>query len=265
MDTEKRKFVPQRRAFSSNSQSVLVENAKDGTVLALIPGGTFLAGGTGSDQGGEKFSVELPAYYLALLPVTNRQYGQFVKETEHRPPGNEFWQDPAKSDHPVVCVSWDDAQAYCRWAGLRLPTELEWEKGARGVDGRDYPWGDEWDETKCRNLSNNGSGTTSGVWGYPQGASPWGLQQMSGNVLEWCADWYDGEAYDRYRQSNLIPPPFGNARVLRGGSWGNGSAGYFFTSLRDRDEPGLRVGNRGFRCAGVTVAGFSPTAPAPAT
>lgn len=130
----------------------LIENPKDGTLLALIPEGEFLAGGSGSDEGGGKpFPVRLPAYYLALHPVTNAQYKRYKPE----------WT--RDDDHPAVRVSWDDAQAYAKWAGLRLPSELEWEKGARGRDGREYPWGKEWDAGKCRNSNNRGSG--GDVWG----------------------------------------------------------------------------------------------------
>jgi sulfatase modifying factor 1 len=247
------------------SHNVIIENAVDGTLLALIPGGTFLAGCADSNAGGgDPFPVTLPAYYLAVHPVTNVQYLRFVQATGHRPPdtadyGDPVWKGssfpPEKGAHPVVCVSWDDAQTYCQWAGLRLPSELEWEQGARGTDGRVYPWGNAWDASKCRNDTNKGSERTCGVWSYPAGCSPWGLYGMSGNVWEWCADWYDKDAYARYKQGTLTPPASSSrtpgARVLRGGSWYNDGEGSFRGADRDLSDPALRYYRGGVRCAGT--------------
>lgn len=256
---------PQIRTVPDGSHAFL--NPADCLEMILIPGGPFLAGGAGfADTGltflgtSKPFPVELPDYYLARFPVTNAQYLAFVEATGHRPPdqgdGGErpVWEGrafpPAKRDHPVVCVTWEDASAYCEWAGVRLPTELEWEKGARGVDGRAYPWGDNWDkgvrclcEATCDDCDD-----TCAVFRYPAGRSPYGLFQMAGNVQEWCSDCYDAKAYVRYRKGDLRPSDRGSEKVARGGSYRHINFISFMCACR-LHFASYRYQNIGFRCA----------------
>jgi formylglycine-generating enzyme required for sulfatase activity len=276
----------QKKDFSTKlvTPNQIITNEKDGTQLVLIPEGEFLAGGwyacrsAYEDEDEDVYEDEdvdvgtgdplvwLPAYYLALHPVTNIQYARFlsqVKPSESdlqewidlysycfiRKAGNRYEAYGNKNDHPVVQVSWYGANAYAKWADLRLPSELEWEKGARGVNGRIYPWGNTWDASKCRNNTNRGCESTCSVQSYPEGRSQWGLYQMSGNIDEWCKDWYDSDAYISYLQGELSPPSEGEGRVLRGGSWSlNGSEG-FSGAYRDYDKPEYRFSGCGFRLA----------------
>jgi len=218
--------------------------------------------------------VRLPGYWMGRTEVTDAQYRRFVQATGQGAPGDwEGGQVPSGLERfPVVNVSWEDARAYCAWAGMRLPSELEWEKGARGTDGRVFPWGEAWDSRRCRNLETvSGKQYTSpyqwvadlrgwldahdvdregpaAVGSYPVGASPYGCLDMAGNVWEWCSDWWDEGAYRRYAQGDLTPPKSGTFKVVRGGSWDNVDPGFFRCASHFRIGPADRYFSNGFRC-----------------
>jgi formylglycine-generating enzyme required for sulfatase activity len=230
----------------------------------LVPAGEFLMGSADDDpeaRDDEKpqHRVYLDTYYLAHYPVTQAQYARFVQATRHRVPAGIFggkaynWDRKRKAplqgreDHPVVQVDWDDAAAFCQWAGLRLSTEAEWEKAARGTDGRIYPWGKEWDASRC-NSSEGGKGGTTPVGAYsPAGDSPYGCADMAGNVCEWVADWYDAGYYGRSPARNPQGPDSGQYRGLRGGSSNNNSNGVR-SANRVKTYPVYLNDFSGFRC-----------------
>jgi len=260
------KSIPPEPTLLASTDSIT--NEKDGTELILIPEGIFLAGGPGKNQGQcPPFPVNLPTYYLAKYPVTNEQYARFLTENNPELKDLRTWilldqgcfirktttgYEPhgGKDKHPVVNVTWLGAEAYCNCAGLRLPTELEWEKGARGVDGRIYPWGNKWEEGRCRYDGNKGDETTCSILDYPEGISPNGLSHMLGNVLEWSADWYNETAYEQYWTGNLQQPQ-GKAHVFRGGSWRSViyHANEFVCAERVSSDRIFLDHNYGFRCA----------------
>jgi len=209
-----------------SSQRILAVLERLGFEWVFVPAGEFVMGEGGSERRGH-----VEGYRIGKYPVTNAQFARFVEETGYDAGGD--WRSafkPGKERHPVVWVSWHDAMAFCEWAGVALPSEEQWEKAARGTDGRTYPWGDQWDASRC-NIG--GSGTTP-VDQYPMGSSPYGCHDMSGNVLEWCSD--------EYRSGSAV-------RVLRGGSWNDLARGVR-AAFRSRNEPGYRNVNFGFRCAG---------------
>jgi formylglycine-generating enzyme required for sulfatase activity len=245
---------------SPTEQAWQFRNDKDGTIVVFVPEGDFLAGQ-------EKSRVHLPAYYLALTCVTSAQYARFLNERRPNPTKLASWinlhqavairkekytynLDPEKADLPVLWVTWQGAAAYCKWAGLRLPTELEWEKGARGVDGRLYPWGDEWEAGRPRpSMGERKPEQITSVRAYRTARSPYGLYQMIGNVYEWCANWYEESAYQRYAQGDLRPPRHGENRVLRGGPWRFGTPAYLRTEYRKSTVWRTGTPLCGFRCA----------------
>ena len=214
--------------------------------MVYVPGGEFIFG-SDADREDEspQQTVEVDGFNLDIHPVTCAEYKEFVDATGHRTPRDwkEGQMPPGKENHPVVWVSWHDAVAYAEWAGKRLPTEIEWEKAARGTDGRRYPWGDAFDSSKCNSSEGNLKKTTP-VDQFPQGASPYGALDMAGNVWEWTADWYDA-----YRGSVYQLDRFGSTyKVLRGGSWYDG-ADLARTTARNSFKPDQGFSTIGFRCA----------------
>lgn len=261
--------------------------------MVVIPAGEFTMGtpeGTDGlpDEHPER-RVYLGSFLLDRFEVTNRAYAAFVRATGHRPPANSnpartLWENDQPisgiENHPVVNVSWEDAVAYCRWAGKRLPTEAEWEKAARGTDGRRYPWGNEWNFMLANSASYwakrkidfqsgadwdafwvhgegarlsrengiNGEVLTMPVGSFSQGASPYGALDMAGNAAEWVADWFDP---NYYRGAPLTDPPGparGAIKAMRGGSWLKPAVS-LRTSDRDWGTMDSRPSGTGFRCA----------------
>jgi formylglycine-generating enzyme required for sulfatase activity len=227
-------------------------NPIDGMQMLWIPAGDFLLGSKG-DRGPEspQRRISLDGYWIGRFPVTVAQYRKFCEQTYRKMPAKPPWG--WRDDHPMVNVDWNDAMAYCLWAGVRLPTEAEWEKAARGPNGREYPWGSAWN---ARNVhaSRPGAaraGSTAPVGSYPQGASPFGILDMVGNVWEWCADWYDRSAYKTAPSRNPQGPAAGAYRVLRGGSWVDSSddPSRFRAAFRPNRNARVKYHNYGFRCA----------------
>ena len=245
-----------------------VQIGRDGKRMILIPAGWFLMGTSDADAvemqkafGWQlkwfadempQHRVDLAAYYIDETPVTNAEYKRFLVANPEQPAPPDWDPDDRtfpreKDNHPVVFVSWDDANAYARWARKRLPTEAEWEKAARGTDGRRFPWGQEFDQGRC-NTSLSGLRATTAVRQYVQiSDSPYGVIDMAGNVWEWCADWYDAEYYKRPFTYNPPGPESGDWRVLRGGAW-DIPPDYARCASRDYIVPDNGYALVGFRC-----------------
>jgi formylglycine-generating enzyme required for sulfatase activity len=235
----------------------------DGMVMVYVPEGEFLMGspaGQGADDEHPQHMVYLDAFWIDQTEVTNAQYRQCLEAGACRKP--YYWDDSGYNapDQPLVGVSWDDARTYCEWVGARLPTEAQWEKAARGTDGRKYPWGNE--DADCDRANYYGKpcacggtdpcvGKPSQVGAHPAGASPYGALDMAGNVWEWVADWYAADYYSRSPARNPQGPDSGEYRGLRGGSWYLND-NYVRSAFRYRFIPDLRFFNWGFRCVAVT-------------
>jgi formylglycine-generating enzyme required for sulfatase activity len=212
-------------------------SVKVASEMALVPAGEFVYG-TGEDER----KMTLGSFYIDIYEVTNKKYKDFVTATKRREPRGWFIYGYKKdeADHPMTLVNYKDAQDYCEWAGGRLPTEQEWERAARGIDGRRYPWGDDWDK-ELANTSLSAIVGTTPVGSYPKGKSPVGAFDMAGNLWEWTSS-------DFTESSQVVA----KTKVVRGGSWGlthRFASTYFSVGY----NPTTVINNIGFRCARATA------------
>lgn len=242
------------------------------TIMLYVPAGNFLMGSEQEDDEQPIHSVYLDGYYIDKYEVTNAGYRSCVQAKVCLPPGEitsqtrlNYYEASEYDEYPVVFVTWNMAAAYCQWRGARLPTEAEWEKSARGIDGRTYPWGNEF---KCQNgnfddetdwdrfvvpggKNCDGYADTAPVGSFTDGRSPYNVMDMSGNVWEWVNDWYDEKYYLAAPVVNPAGPDSGTLKVVKGGGWDN------YASRIDSIRSSFRIGldptfmkNRfGFRCA----------------
>ncbi|ALA60369.1 conserved exported protein of unknown function [Nitrospira moscoviensis] len=230
--------------------------------MVAVPAGWFLMGSdpkadrAAGPQELPQHKVYVDAFEIDKYEVSNVDYLRFVLAAGVDWP--KFWREspfPEKAAlHPVINVTWREADAYCRWAGKRLPTEAEWEKAARGEDGRVFPWGNEPAGWIKSNIAHSGSKRgfryppLANIDRYDKGVSPYGVHQMAGNVSEWVSDWFDPEYYRRGHDRNPPGPETGELKVFRGGSW-NEDPEVARSAGRNGGEPDRRSYLTGFRCA----------------
>jgi formylglycine-generating enzyme required for sulfatase activity len=230
---------------------------KDGAPMVLVSAGAFTMGSPDGEGGSDEHpqhTVDLDAFYIDQYEVTVERYKRLMIQKNRANP--DYWDQVKLSrdgQKPVVGIDWNDAQAYCEWAGKRLPTEAEWEKAARGTDKRTYPWGESKPNSSTANFGKDWSDQfyderIKPVGTYERGKSPYGAYDMAGNVWEWVADWYDKDYYQPNHPKNPQGPSSGDLKVLRGGSWGSYSS-VLRSANRLRSDPANRFAGNGVRCA----------------
>jgi formylglycine-generating enzyme required for sulfatase activity len=223
---------------------------KDGAPSALVPAGKFTMG---DDESSPKRQLYVDAFYMDRFETTTGRYAKFLESTgsDNVP---DFWDEIAgkgSDEMPVIGVSWNEASAYCRWAGKRLPTEAEWEKAARGTDGRPFPWGELPPTVDRANYQNSSPGpyesALSPVGAHATGKSPYGIDDLAGNASEWIADWYS-ESFSTDDVYNPRGPSDGTKKVIRGGGRYD-PAPRLSATARQFASPDTRSEDIGFRCA----------------
>ena len=244
-----RSSAPKASALPQPPAAIL---GHDGAPMVLMPAGAFTMGSDeGDDDERPVHRVFLDSFYLDTFEVTNGWFAKFVEAIQSEPPWGFADQDTpvVDADRPVRWVNWMDAIGYCLWAGKRLPTEAEWEKAARGTDGRVYPWGND-PPTPAQAVFGlkEGDETVSPIGPREKGKSPYGVHDLAGNLYEWTTDWYDDGFYTTTPTSNPRGPGEGTAKVQRGGSYTN-TPYRLRTSFRTKGDPTEHEPNVGFRCA----------------
>jgi formylglycine-generating enzyme required for sulfatase activity/tetratricopeptide (TPR) repeat protein len=259
--------IPQDDSFYSRTPLVATpvpaeqRRGNDNAWMVYVPNGEFPMGASSSDSQASdnekpQHTVYLDSFWIDKYEVINALYKRCVDAGKCSAPSDRssytrssYYGNSWFDNYPVIYVSWNDASTYCAWAGKRLPTEAEWEKAARGTDGRVYPWGNTFEGAKVNSSdSNPRPGDTIEVGKYPNGASPYGALDMAGNVWEWVADWYGDNYYSISPRNNPKGPSSGPSRVLRGGS-GYVNQSYVRASFRGINTPDYRYYSTGFRCA----------------
>lgn len=253
-------------ADAQSLQAVIAPpKGKDRAPMVEIPSGSFPMGVPPGDRDGgrdeyPRHEVLLDTFWIDQFEVTNGRYVEFVKSAGHRVPQNptnptrNLWQGDSitesLAERPVINVDWFDADAYCKWAGKRLPTEAEWEKAAKGTSDRRFPWGNV--EPTAKHLNYNqrwiGEKTLMPVGSYEAGKSPYGVYDVVGNVWEWVNDWYDARYYEKSPSKNPTGPQEGTKKVIRGAGWQNETPTVRIFTRVDSD-PTMRNESTGFRCA----------------
>ena len=257
LDDEQRALYQQlqekiQQRHEQNPENMALDQHQDRSMV-VVPAGEFTMGSaTGDADEQPVHQVYVNAFSMDKYQVSVKHYARFLEATHHDiPPDWSIMNRPQHQNRPVANVDWADAAAYCTWVGKRLPTEAEWEKAARGTDGRTYPWGNEpptrFHATSGKEIWSSHT-APSPVGTLEEGKSPYGIYDTAGNVWEWVSDWYDPDYYQNSPSQNPTGPPTGESKVVRGGSWGSGPKD-LRSANREVHVPSFRGFGTGFRCA----------------